>query len=213
MGPTAFCIAQAFQSWGQPFCSNFAKIPHVGWVRRIKVPTSSCATPPYPPIRHDIDGCIKYTLGPWGAYSIRKGVWWVCGWGVEVLGPHSHFLVNKIIHQQKKIHFSKRHAEWADLHFNCLTWLIYGCFKVISNQEIVFMPQYGKRAWRDMYSMRLVVLYLCTNFVKSCCLFSSKILFPVVMLSQIPHWISLKLWILKSLHGCSLAACLVTHDT
>lgn len=93
MGPTAFCIAQTFRSWGQPFCSNFAKIPHVGWVRRIKVPTSSCATPP--PLKHDIDGCIKYTLGPWGAYSIRKRVWWVCGWRVEVLGPHSHPFFHK----------------------------------------------------------------------------------------------------------------------
>lgn len=63
MGPTAFCIAQTFRSWGQPFCSNFAKIPHVGWVWRIKVPTSSCAPPPPTPLRHDIDGCIKYTLG------------------------------------------------------------------------------------------------------------------------------------------------------
>ena len=94
MGPTAFCIAQTFRSWGQPFCSNFAKISHVGWVRRIKVPTSSFATPP-PPLTHDIDGCIKYTLGPWGAYSIRKRVWWVCGWRVEVLGPHSHPFFHK----------------------------------------------------------------------------------------------------------------------
>ena len=87
MGPTAFCIAQTFRSWGQPFCSNFAKIPHVGWVWRIKVPTSSCAPPPLPPSDMTLMAALNILLGC--LFYQEEGVvgLWVGGWGVGPTFP------------------------------------------------------------------------------------------------------------------------------
>ena len=113
LGPTAFCIAQTFRSWGQPFRSNFAKIPHVGWVRRIKVPTSSCA--PLPTSGITLMAALNVLLGC--LFYQEEGVVGLCvkGWGVGptfpplfsqkscvlYFFPKFHFLVNKIIHPKK----------------------------------------------------------------------------------------------------------------
>ena len=101
-------LVQTFWPWGQQlfallklsdpganlFVQILLKFPTWGGCGGLKFPHHPVQPPP-PPLKHDIDGCIKYTLGPWGAYSIRKRVWWVCGWRVEVLGPHSHPFFHK----------------------------------------------------------------------------------------------------------------------
>ena len=100
-------LVQTFWPWGQQlfallklsdpganlFVQILLKFPTWGGCGGLKFPHHPVQPPP--PLKHDIDGCIKYTLGPWGAYSIRKRVWWVCGWRVEVLGPHSHPFFHK----------------------------------------------------------------------------------------------------------------------
>ena len=48
-----FNIVQTSRSRGQHLCSKFAKIPHLGYPRTFKVPTSSRG----PPFGHNIDSC------------------------------------------------------------------------------------------------------------------------------------------------------------
>lgn len=112
-GQQLFALLKLFWSWGQPFRSNFAKIPHVGWVRRIKVPTSSCA--PLPTSGITLMAALNVLLGC--LFYQEEGVVGLCvkGWGVGptfpplfsqkscvlYFFPKFHFLVNKIIHPKK----------------------------------------------------------------------------------------------------------------
>ena len=98
MGPTAFCIAQTFRSWGQPFCSNFAKISHVGWVRRIKVPTSSFATPP-PPSHMTLMAALNILLGHGVLILSGRGCGGFVGGGLRCWAHIPTPFFTKILHQ------------------------------------------------------------------------------------------------------------------